>query len=1000
MKQKIWTKEAVLQRLSQAESLPASPPSSVSETLKERAGSDGSVTDSPATDSPVTDTIATIERAYRSAAAVLSWFSPADLKPAGDFASEEGASVATLLDDSIMLYRAANSNVHDTASDIIRGNVGGKSGGGQRWQLRDGPRKRALKQLGSRQAIQQALAANEPRPSDALQQIFERLINDNPLPLDEQSLEELTATERVIGWLEGIVEPLPPQAAVREMLTWAELLEPFRYLVGDHFRGRKAELETLQTFVMQPNDPTTSKGSTASRPVTRLFDPTLQPKEESHLLLVHGPGGMGKSTLLAKFLLDTIGNSRPPKMPFVYIDFDRPGILPEEPLTLLSEAVHQLGIQFPTLQSQANALHESWRDLLAMPQESPNLVITKGGSRGGATRSGISYEQRSVAQTIQERASYIEQFITFWQLVEAELQQVTVEDLRLLFLLDTFEEVQYLSQDFVDGLLNFAYDLVDRIPALRVIVSGRAPIEDRPTSGSRAFSRSIVAPSNAFRPMQESMQELVLGELDHDAAIGFLVAHGVPDEEVAQQIVEQVGGNPLSLHLAINLLFHKVGSGMDGAFDLIDPQNQHSAALQIDQGLIQGQLYTRILSHIHDDDVRQLAHPGLVLRRVTPELIKDVLAEPCKVDVPTIERARELFDELMSEVSLVRMASDGSLHHRPDVRRIMLSSLQRDEPLRVYAIHRRAVDYYAARDGLINRAEEIYHRLLGGSLFSTINERWMEGIEPYLRNAIEELPPNKQPYLASRLGITSAEFDWDQAGIEEWELYTEKRLIDLISLGQPERALELLAERSERTVESPLYRLEAQILADQGRWLEAQQVAKAGIYAASQAKDDEKLLDLLRVAANASEQLGEYTEALEMLDATEALDLELREPDATLHRLEIITQRLRLLRLDPDADRSGVDELKKTAYALYQKGWEVDVYPDLFRDLAVEIGLEYMDVLERALALVYESSLSEEQIALLTKMRQEQHSDIAEYWKLIQMVMPDVPLKNLSVAVD
>ena len=984
MSRKIWTKEDVLARLAQTKSQPTMQAQSVLQSIKGVAKPSDTSNKESVHQEPIDDGAAELEWAYRSAAAMLSSFSPADLKPVGDFASDDGLSVAALLDDSTSIY---------AESDL-----------GLRWQLRDGPRKRALQRLGTRQALQLALVANEPRPNDALQQIFERTINQEPLPLEEQNLEQLTATLRVVGWLDGVVGPLPEATEVQEAYTWAELLEPFRYLVGDHFRGRQAELDTLRTFVMRPNG--VSAGATTSMRTgsmrtgtTRLYDPSKRPGADSNMLLVHGPGGMGKSTLLSKFLLDIIGgahsngrsNDRAVETPFVYIDFDRPSILPEEPLTLLSEAVRQFGVQFPALRVEAHALRNQWRDLLATSQEPSNLAFTKGGSRSNATRAiGTAYEQRTVAQTIQNRAPYLDQFIAFWQSMQAQLQQKGVAEIRLVLVLDTFEEVQYLSQDFVEELLTFAYTLVDQIPELRVIVSGRAPVEDRPATGTRSFSHSFT---------QRPMQELILGELDHDAAIGFLAAHGIGDEQIAQRTFEQVGGNPLSLRLAIDLLSRGASRGESGGVS--DLEDARTATLQIDQGLIQGQLYTRILNHIHSDDVRQLAHPGLVLRRVTPELIKEVLAETCHVAVPTIERARELFNAMMNEVALVRIESDGSLHHRPDVRRIMLKSLQRDEPLRVYEIHKKAVEFYAALDGPMNRAEEIYHRLLRGSRFTTIDGRWLEGVEPFLRNAIEDLPPHKRQYLAARLGVTSAEFNWDQAGIEEWERYAKSRVIDLTSLGQPEHALALLSERSERTVESPLYRLEAQILAGEERWLEAQQVAKAGIYAASQAKDDEKLLDLLIVAANANEQLGEYAQALEMLDAAEALDVELREPDASLLRLEIMTQRLRLMRIDPDSEQSGIDGMKDDAYALYEKvgndrGFQAFGRIPLLRDLAVEIGLEHTSILRVALAYIDDAELQPKHRDLIDQKvaYQDWEKSIGKDWKLIQAALPEMPLKN------
>ena len=151
--------------------------------------------------------------------------------------------------------------------------------------------------------------------------------------------------------------------------------------------------------------------------------------------------------------------------------------------------------------------------------------------------------------------------------------------------------------------------------------------------------------------------------------------------------------------------------------------------LKVKENIIQGQLYQRILGHIHNEQVRRLAHPGLVLRRITPEIILKVLAQPCSVTVRTITEAEQLFGELLREVSLVTPNDDGSLRHRSDVRRVMLDLLRQDEPLMVREIHRQAVNYYRLQDGPLARAEEIYHRLSLGQQQRTIDERWMSGVE-------------------------------------------------------------------------------------------------------------------------------------------------------------------------------------------------------------------------------------------------------------------------------
>ena len=84
-----------------------------------------------------------------------------------------------------------------------------------------------------------------------------------------------------------------------------------------------------------------------------------------------------------------------------------------------------------------------------------------------------------------------------------------------------------------------------------------------------------------------------------------------------REIVRLLGGNPLSLHLAADVL-NRTGE---------DP----TRLIAVAEGNIQGQLYSRLLEHIRDPLVRAVAHPGLVVRRLTPEIIREVLAEPCGI---------------------------------------------------------------------------------------------------------------------------------------------------------------------------------------------------------------------------------------------------------------------------------------------------------------------------------------------------------------------------------
>src|SRR5262249_60685399 len=65
---------------------------------------------------------------------------------------------------------------------------------------------------------------------------------------------------------------------------------------------------------------------------------------------------------------------------------------------------------------------------------------------------------------------------------------------------------------------------------------------------------------------------------------------------------------------------------------------------------IQALLYGRILDHLHADDVRAVAYPGLVVRRITADVIRDVLAEPCGLRLTPERDEHAIFAVLSKEV--------------------------------------------------------------------------------------------------------------------------------------------------------------------------------------------------------------------------------------------------------------------------------------------------------------------------------------------------------------
>lgn len=719
---------------------------------------------------------------YREAAAVLAYFQPESLQPLPNTTTKRETALPYLLTDSTIVYDKSNK---------------------PQWMLQHGVRCPALQRM-STETIQSALNANLNRPQTTLQQMLEAYILDEAPPLEKQSLEQLTSTLQVVEWLYGVRDGLPYDYQVEQRIEWLRLLAPFHHLVGDHFRGRTRDLEVLRKYV--GGLPAQGFIEKFSRGVDEIFSLHRRPP-----LLIFGPGGMGKSTLVSKFILQHVEVESDLRFPFTYIDFDRPGLLAERPETILLEALRQLAIQFPQAEAVCASLREEWIGIVAKTA-------------------------RPVGR--KELFGFIGRFS------ETYHTAIRRPDRPYLLVLDTFEEVQYRSRDVVSDLFDVLNQLQEAIPRLRTVISGRAKV--------RAFET----------------QEHELENLDRQAAIGFLNFKKVSDNRLARLLYDQVGGNPLSLALAAEVV-ELEGIGRRGIRDI----RTRGIIQRLDDSIVQGQLYTRILGHVHNETVRKIAHPGLVLRFISAELIEQVLAEPCKLRLESAEHAQQLYDELSREVSLVNEVEfDGEfvLRHRGDVRRVMLTALTNDKPNRVYQIHRNAIRYYEQRTTVESRAEEIYHRLCSESDFALIDKRWIRGVENHLWNVLEEIPERIRPYLANRLGVEGYDINWDDAGQAEREQRAINRISDALARNRPEVIQEILSDANLDTYlpGSQLYLREAQALTAQERWQDAYHVAKSGVFSSQQTSQHDQLLRLFLLLVTIREKLANADGALHwLLDA-------------------------------------------------------------------------------------------------------------------------------------
>ena len=671
--------------------------------------------------------------------------------------------------------------------------------------LRHEVRRRALRELGSRERMLRALEANPGERKGAVQAQLEQYLRGTPKKIEEQSLEELQASLQALTWLDGIVDGLPDLDSVRRAIASQEFRRPFEAIAGDDkFRGRVSEMDTLRTYVgvLPPHGL-----------LRRVLSKVPWPRPAAMpALSLYGPGGVGKSALIARFVLEHSRLEKEARIPFAYLDLDRPALSIAEPATLLDEMLQQISMQFPEhaeFQKLRTSLREQVAKLLSAPIES---------------------QHEGVGQIALVRA-------TLGDLLGVLEQRLGPRP--YLIVLDTFEQVQYRGESLAYPLWELLSALQEARPFLRVVVAGRAPVTTLRLDGK------------APRPM-------ALGELDSESAIAYLKTQGIRAPDLARAIVRQVGGVPLSLKLAATVV--KRSSETD--------LNVRSRGwLGTADEIVQGQLFGRILEQIEREDVQRMAHPGLVLRRVTPELILEVLREPCDLPLNDIAGARELFKALQREVSLVaddEEDEEGALVHRRELRAVMLKLLLEKEPAKAEEIGRRAVAFYRRHPSKRARAEESYHLLLLGEPVEkdVVND---PEVRSSIQASIAELPFASQRLLAT-YGYQIDPKILEQASIEERDDALAAHVEELL----PHRSAHADARAaldSRGTVEgdSPLWRARARLALEMGDASGALRVLEQGLIAAATARDSFRTFQLLGQKAWTCEVGGFPSELQETL---------------------------------------------------------------------------------------------------------------------------------------
>jgi hypothetical protein len=712
-------------------------------------------------------------------------------------------------------------------------------------------RRAALAQLATRPAMRAARALN-PGEGGAIQAAFDALIGEGPVVGAEAAA--LAGLAEALTWVTGILSDLPDPAEVAARLNRARLLAPFRKLVGDHFAGREDVLGALALHLY---------GADASK-----------------VLMLQGPGGVGKSTVLAKFILSELEtDATPPTV--IMLNLDNPELVIDDPFTLIQEAGRQLRAQHPQM---GPALDEMGAYIASLQRR----------SRG-----------------VEAFASLSGAFVDWSQISEIAAQTIALVpgDRPILLVIDTFEEAQFTGPSAVSRLMQLVDSLRAGSPRLKVVLAGRV---EAPGAQERAVQITALDPSSAGAVLQ--------------AVAGL----GPLPQAVRDAVFAVTGGNPLSTKLAGRVL---AAEGL-GAFDA----DRAGVLGRMRDEQVQSRLYGRVLEHIHDPVIRRLAYPGLAVRRITPAVLQEVLARPCHVDIPNEAEAQRLFDLFAAEVALVeRDPSDGSLRHRQDVRHIMLDDLRRDKVDTVAVIDAAAISYWRGQPGVLARAEEIYHLLITEADVADLDQRWEPGVEAYLSASLSELPPVAQVYLSTKLQLDLRPDLVAEADISQWEVNSERIARNYMRDGLASEALSVLNQRKDRNPGTKLYLTEAEALVMLGQKAPALQVITLGLRDAEASGERVRavLLRLLQSLIHESE--GRLSRAGQA--AGQAWRQALRIDNAVL-RLRVISVLLRLHRKSLTVPGPAPEDLVTAARDLVQYIGLNSLFdtPGLLRELAAEVG--------------------------------------------------------------
>ncbi|MGO7050126.1 AAA family ATPase [Rhizobium johnstonii] len=482
-------------------------------------------------------------------------------------------------------------------------------------------------------------------------------------------------------------------------------------------------------------------------------------------IVLSGDAGVGKSALLAAVVRNLRSMADPPLT--ILIDFDRPQLTTAEP----SEIMRDFSRKLTAAAISAKLLDpEEVRILSTVMKNFRKQIRSRVVGNGDRIQSLNSEEQYRV--------------VTSYAFDEFQKVSPKLRAERIVLILDTFEIALAAGPHEVRRILELVDALRTRFgfQGLRAIFAGRG-LHGR-------LSDPVYEAEFALAPKKEWIS---LSALKPDAAQQMLAnldkeTHRFPLETMLERAAEVTQGYPLSLKLIYS---STEGMSQPRVEALLNDLNGSQDFMnELNTQFIQ----KRILGRIDEPDLKKIAMPGLLLRIISPELIRLVLSGPCKLGKVSQSRAETMYKQLQN-TWLIDRPGELFSRHRDDLRRQLVGGIIADHAAQAQALNLAAADFYTtapkddeaalkfwnALSPSLRRTEEIYHRALASADSPTVLEpSEARTIKRELGLDLELLP---SPWIATI-----------RASSEDFAALTEKQIGEL-SGGLRERAIEETVNR-------------------------------------------------------------------------------------------------------------------------------------------------------------------------------------------------------------